>query len=106
MSKKSNLTKLLFAVNEERSIGDKHFRVILDGIESLNDFKSTIEWFANHIDCCGKQLHKYVQYHHGNKYYYHKTDLDAMANACYTMCDYVGYELYSPNGAWFVRSIK
>jgi hypothetical protein len=105
MSKKEILNNLLVEVSQGMQC-NKYWRAMLDGIETLNDFKSTIEWTRNHIECCEKQLNKYVQYHHGNQYYYHATDLQQMKRACITLCNHVGYEMYSPNGSWFVRSIK
>ena len=106
MSKKETLTRLLWEVNEEMAIGNKYWRRVMSDIQTLNEFKSSVEWTINHVDCCAKQLHKHVQYHHGNPYYYHPCDLNEMRDACYDICKVMGYEIYSPNGAWFVRSIK
>jgi len=105
MNKKQKLSEILFEVNNLGN-GCKEWRLILDGVETLNNFKSHIEWMRNHVDCCEKQLNKAIQYHHGNKYYYHESDLLRLKRACITLAYYVGYELYSPNGSWFIRSIK
>lgn len=109
MSKISNLKKLLTMTRDEAReihILGKERRMLLDGIETLNDFKSNIQYYANFCACIESQLHKTVKYYHGNPYFLDKTDIDLIMIAVRSMCKHVGYELYSPNGAWFVRSIK
>ena len=105
LSKKEALTHLLWETNELK-LGTKEWRLVLDGVETLNDFKSNIEYYANHVACCEKQLDKHVQYHLGNPYYYHQSDLNAIKRACIVASNHLGYELYSPNGFWYVKSIK
>ena len=99
-------TAELTTMVEELKAGAKEWRLILDGVQTLNDFKSSVEYFANHVACCEKQLDKYVQYHLGNPYYYHASDLSRIKRACINVCYQLGYELYSPNGFWYVKSIK
>ena len=109
MSKTSNLSKLLTMTRDEaRSINilGKERRMLLDCVENLNDFKNNVQYYANFCACIERQLHNTVKYHHGNPYFLDKTDVEFIKTAMQSMCDYVGYELYSPNGAWFVRSIK
>ena len=105
ISKREALASLLWEVNELKA-GAKEWRLILDGVQTLNEFKSSVEYFANHVACCEKQLDKYVQYHLGNPYYYHASDLSRIKRACINVCYQLGYELYSPNGFWYVKSIK
>jgi len=106
MSKKKLLNKILWEVNEE-GIGCREWKLLLDGIETLNDFKSNLEWQMNHVSCCEDQLHKNVQYHYGRPYYYHPSDLLRMKRACISLAHYVGYELHTNvNGFWNAKSIK
>jgi hypothetical protein len=105
ISKREALASLLWEVNEMKT-GSREWRLILDGVQTLNDFKINIEYFANHVACCEKQLDKHVQYHLGSPYYYHASDLSRIKRACISACYQLGYELYSPNGFWYVKSIK
>lgn len=110
MSKISNLRKLLTMTRDEArniSILGRERRMLLDGVETLNDFKHNIEHYANLCDCIESQLHKTVKYYHGNPYFLDKNDIVDIQLAMETMCDYVGYVLYqNANGFWYVRSIK
>ena len=97
MSKISNLRKLLTMTRDEArniSILGRERRMLLDGVETLNDFKHNIEHYANLCDCIESQLHKTVKYYHGNPYYLDKNDVFDIQLSMHSMCDYVGYELY------------
>ena len=109
MSKALNLSKLLNMTRDEArniSILGRERRMLLDGVENLNDFKHNVQYYANFCDCIERQLHNTIKYHHGKPYFLDRTDVEFIKTAMQSMCKYVGYELYSPNGSWFVRSIK
>lgn len=94
--------------DEARNFGilGRERRMLLDCVENLRDFKNNIQYYANFCSCIERQLDKTIQYHHGNPYFMSKTDVFGLWNAMESMCEYIGYEMYSPNGSWFVRSIK
>jgi meiotically up-regulated gene 157 (Mug157) protein len=109
MSKQQSLNKLLtMSRDDARNIGilEKERRMLLDCVENLRDFKRNIEYYANFCKCIQSQLHNTIQYHHGNRHFMTRSDVQCIWTAMQSMCKVVGYELYSPNGAWFVRAIK
>jgi len=94
--------------DEARSIGilGRERRMLLDSVVNLRDFKFNMEYYANFCKCIEPQLGKTIQYHHGNRHFLCHSDVKDIWNAVQSMCKVVGYELYSPNGSWFVRAIK
>ena len=109
MSKQQALNKLLTMSRDEARklcILGRERRMLLDCVENLRDFKQNIQYYANFCSCIERQLDKHVQYHHGNPHFMCHSDVKDIWNAMQSMCSVVGYEIYSPNGAWFVRSIK
>lgn len=109
MSKQQSLNKLLtMSRDEARSIGilGRERRMLLDCVVNLRDFKENMEYYANFCKCIERQLHNTIQYHHGNRHFMTKSDVQLIWSAVESMCKAVGYELFSPNGSWFVRAIK
>lgn len=109
MSKQQSLNKLLtMSRDDARNIGilGRERRMLLDCVENLRDFKCNMEHYANFCKCIERQLGNTIQYHHGNPHFMSRTDVEDIWSAVQSMCKVVGYELYSPNGSWFVRAVK
>jgi len=68
--------------------------------------KNALQHDANFFNCILRQVDKYVQWCGGEKFSYRKQDVDAYITALHSIAAQVGCELYSPNGAWFVRNIS
>lgn len=88
------------------SNANRYEREILKDIVSYNDLKNALQSDANFYNCILRQIHKHTQWCGGNAFSYRKHDVDSYIAALHSIAAQVGCELYSPNGAWFVRNIS
>lgn len=88
------------------SNANRYEREMLKDIVSYNDLKNSLQHSANFFNCILRQVDNYVQWCGGEKFSYRKQDVDAYITALHSIAAQVGCELYSPNGAWFVRNIS
>lgn len=98
VTKKQLLQQLSFDVNEDKQTYDSYQRMVMEGIETISDFKRTLEGEMNKYLCLSTQCHKNEQWYLGDRYKvnaftcsYRITGLIQLANA-------VGYELNIYNG--------
>ena len=94
---KAELFSKLTATNKEE-------RVIMDGCETFKDLKSNLQYYANMFYAIERQLNNTFQFYFGERYMYHAYDVKLMLDAIHNVAGKLNYELYSPNGAWFIKS--
>lgn len=104
-SKKQMLQQLSFDVNEDKVTYNPYQRMVMDGIESLNDFKRTLEHEMNKYLCLSKQTDKYEQWHYGERYRVTSfTCADNMLSLI-QLASIVGYELNIYHGFAHMETI-
>lgn len=81
------------------------YKQITFDVVTLNDYKRSIEHFANFHSCISSQLNKEDQWYHGVKYRYRDTQMMSLMNAIVKLNDYMGYELeFNANGFAYIKS--
>lgn len=102
--KKIKLQQLIFDVNDKHEFTPM-CRIIMDGIETLNEFKSTLVWYANMHDTIYCQREKFFQYHHGKRYCMDIEQMYDLNHAINRLADYMGYVVdYYDNGSRFITT--
>ena len=104
-SKKALLSELRLDVVYNRQ-GTYYERVILRENTNVRDIKDALKYEADKLSCIRRQIEKTCQWYLGELYCYDQAKVDGMWEAIFSIANKLGYEIYSPNGAWFVRAIK
>lgn len=108
-TKKQLLEQLSYNVLESnRYLYSPYQRQLMDDIESLNSFKDLMQHEYNKMTTIYDQIihgKNDYQYYHGERYRYLLIDVEMRIADIISLCDYVDYEFYNPNGHWFIRSI-
>jgi hypothetical protein len=74
---------------------------------TYKELKENLAWYANKFHSIAQVVqHCKVQYYLGETNFYSPSEVQNILNATYNIASELGLEIYSPNGAWFVRSIK
>ena len=72
--------------------------------EGLKDLKSDLEWQMNKFSCISRQTTKDVQFYLGDMYRYSGGQVEKYIQSLHKLASLMNYELYSPNGHWYIRS--
>ena len=98
MSTKAQLYAQLTATNSlEQSI--------IRDCKDLKELKDELVYIANKFYAIESQLHKQCQHYSGRRYFYTPDFTKRTLSAVHNIASKLNYEIYSPNGAWFIKTI-
>lgn len=83
----------------------RHEQKIIDSCESLNELKQELVYIVDKFECIRSQRHKETQYYQGERYNYGQANIDSALNSAHSIARKLNYVIYSPNGAWFIKTI-
>lgn len=85
--------------------GSVYDRLILTDVTSVRELKNDLQYYANKFYCLQRQHGKGFKMYHGEIFLYTDSAVDKMIESVHTIANRCGYEIYSPNGAWFVKPL-
>lgn len=100
--KKPSHSQLLENLRAEMLPGFKG-RIVSDNA-NIKELKDDLVHRMNKYSCIGKQTTQNVQWYLGEMYRYPKGLCELRIAKLVEIAEAVGYELYSPNGYWFIKS--
>jgi hypothetical protein len=104
MTKLQLLQQTKYSVRVLRE-GSNEDRFILRDVQSVRDLKDNLQYLANKFYCLKRQEGKPCKWHLGELYFTSDVDVDRMIQSVHAIANRCGYEVYSPNGAWFVQPL-
>lgn len=84
--------------------GTREERFILSDVCSVKELKDDLKYCADKYYALKKQEGRGYKMYHGQIQIVSDAKVDAIIQAVHSVANKCGYEVYSPNGAWFVRS--
>jgi hypothetical protein len=72
--------------------------------DNYKGFKDELAWQMNKFSCISRQTTKDVQFYLGDMYRYSSVQVEKYIQSLHKLASSMGYELYSPNGYWFIKS--
>lgn len=89
---------------ENMIITNKYENFVTVGCNNVKEVKDNLVHYANMYYCLKKQCYKAVGYYLGESYMLSESKIDSTIDAIHSVAGKLGYVVYSPNGAWFIKS--
>jgi hypothetical protein len=80
-------------------------RLILTDVDSVRELKDNLQYLANKFYCLKKQEGKPYKMYLGQHYTTTDAKVDRILASVHGIAKRCGYEVYSPNGSWFVQPL-
>ena len=96
-------------MNGEKLV-DRMAKRIINEAENYKDLKELLAYYANKFYSIREQIKRnednplQAQWYHGETYRYSKTITESKLYAIHLIAQHMNYEIYSPNGYWFIKS--
>jgi len=78
-------------------------RIIREAVD-YKDLKDILVGKANKFYCIRRQLDKDIQWYGGERFCYTAETTNRVLMAIHLIAQKMNYSIYSPNGAWFIKS--
>lgn len=82
-----------------------HEQSIINDCQNLKELKEELVYLANKFYAIKSQLPKQFQYYNGERYCSSPRRTEEILSAVHNIASKLNYEIYSPNGAWFIKTI-
>jgi hypothetical protein len=84
-----------------------HEKSIINRCNNLKELKDELVHLANKFHCIEKQISRgsKEQFYLGDRFGYSVAYIDNLLHAINNIAVKMEYKIYSPNGAWFIKSI-
>lgn len=100
--KKATKEQLFNNLKNEPLIG--YSARLVTSSDNYKGLKDELTWQMNKFSCISRQTTKDVQFYLGDMYRYSSGQVERYIQSLHKLASYMGYELYSPNGYWFIKS--
>jgi len=80
-------------------------KIVREAVD-VNDLKDILVHKANKFYCIRRQIeaNKDIQWYGGERFCYSAETTNRVLMAVHTIAEKMNYEVYSPNGFWFIKS--
>jgi hypothetical protein len=107
--KKQKLQQLCYDAANDKQGFTMYDRTILDGVETLNDFKNSIRFYADMHNTCKEQLDngKKIQWYLGNQYRYTFENLQSLMHSICKLNEIMGYKMEVKfKRLWYISEVN